>query len=179
MNHDTPRKILLIEDNPVDVSLFKEYLERTEKVKTELTVTNLFADALGYLGFNRFDLIILDLGLPDVIGTEGIEYLKKSIPNTPLIILTGCEDPEVGMNAIQLGAQDYLIKGKFDAFLLDKSIGYAIERHKLYLEMKNINLQLTNNIKQLELTNNALLNSRESVICYKNELETLRLKFAS
>jgi DNA-binding NarL/FixJ family response regulator len=179
MNQELPYKILLIEDNPFDVKLFEEYLSRTENFNSELTVTNLFANALGYVAVNQFDLIILDLGLPDVIGNEGIEYLIKVMPKTPLVILTGCNDINTGKNAIQLGAQDYLVKGNFDVKLLEKSLSYAIERHKHFLEIKSINSQLISNISQLEMTNKALKNSQNSVNQCKSEIANLKLKLAS
>ena len=85
---------------------------------------------------NNFDLILLDLFLPDAKNLEALEKIIHFTPDIPIIILTGLGDEELGISAVRIGAQDYLIKGEFDGPQLNRSLRYARERKMAELELR-------------------------------------------
>lgn len=137
---------LLIEDNLSDAQLFQELLSSSEVIKTTLHHTERFNEAIKALESedNNFDVVLLDLCLPDGQGVELVKQLKTLVPKVPVVVLTGIQDQNVAIAALQEGAQDYLVKS--DTFsterlqrlgyvdvgnLLAKTIQYAIERTEL------------------------------------------------
>jgi PAS domain S-box-containing protein len=121
-------KILIVEDNPGDLFLVKEFLKRTSLPSFEIFHVDTLENALVLLRKNSFKLILLDLFLSD---SEGIATFEKIYPlsaNAPVIVLTGLIDEKITSEALKKGAQDYLVKGEYDKKLLEKTIRYAIER---------------------------------------------------
>lgn len=121
-------KILIVEDNPGDLFLVKEFLKRTSLPTFEIFHADTLEKALSLLRNNSFKLILLDLFLAD---SEGISTFEKIYPlsaNAPVIVLTGLIDEKITSEALKKGAQDYLVKGDYDKKLLEKTIRYAIER---------------------------------------------------
>ncbi len=132
-------EILLFEDNPGDSGLIEEILEESNNLY-ELNVVESLEEGLDVLNNGHFDIILLDLGLPDSDGISTLIDVNKISPNTPIIVLTGLNDEELGILAMKRGAQDYLIKKEIDGKLLKRSIRYAIERKKIekqYLTLFN------------------------------------------
>ncbi|HEV7231048.1 MAG TPA: response regulator, partial [Bacteroidia bacterium] len=123
--------ILLIEDNPADSRLIELYLKETYGQSFTLVKTESLSDGLEALKKQKFSVIIIDLSLPDSSGLETFQGVYDHSPETPIIVLTGHYDDSVGMNAMKLGAQDFLIKGKIRSKGLRRSISYSIERAKL------------------------------------------------
>jgi two-component system, cell cycle sensor histidine kinase and response regulator CckA len=121
-------KILLIEDNPGDALLIREML--SEVGSYALKQADRLSSGLQLLQQNSFDVVLLDLGLPDSSGIETFRRVQKEKPEAPLIVLTGLTDEEIAVHAISLGAQDFLVKGKIDGELLARAIRYAIERKR-------------------------------------------------
>jgi DNA-binding response OmpR family regulator len=140
-----PTKILLIEDNPADVRLIVE-MTRNERFYIENVGT--LSDGLERLKQDDFTLILLDLSLPDSQGFETITSALKGAHNIPIVILTGVGDEELGIKAIQSGAQDYLVKGNITDDLLIRVLRYAMERSNLRNELEEIRLKH----QQLELS---------------------------
>jgi len=126
-------RILLVEDNLTDVLLVEEALTDMTVVGPQLTHFE-HADRLvaaeDLLAREEFDIILVDLGLPDGQGLENFERLQAIAPETPVIVLTGLSNHEVALEAIQRGAADYLIKTEVPGPLLERSIRYAIERKR-------------------------------------------------
>jgi PAS domain S-box-containing protein len=121
-------KILIVEDNPGDLFLVKEFLKRTALPSFQILHADTLKKALLLLKSHKFKIILLDLFLTD---SEGIETFEKIYPlsaNAPVIVLTGLVDEKVTAEALKKGAQDYLVKGDYDKKLLEKTIRYAIER---------------------------------------------------
>jgi len=123
-------RILLIEDNPGDVRLIKEMLSESKMATFDVETADRLSSGLELIANNRFDVILLDLGLPDSQGLSTLTKLSEIKPEAPVIVLTGFKDESVGVQAVKEGAQDYLIKGQVDNNLLAHSIKYAIERNK-------------------------------------------------
>jgi DNA-binding NtrC family response regulator len=124
--NNTPLKtILLVEDNAGDA--LRELLNEHASHRIELTHVECIADAEEHLAASEVDIILLDLGLPDVQGLDAVWRACTAAPQTPLVVLTGFDDESVGVQALHEGAQDFLVKGKIEPHGLLRSLGHAIE----------------------------------------------------
>jgi DNA-binding response OmpR family regulator len=128
-------KILLIEDNEAFAKLVRLALDDSEGKGSVLKRADRISTGLKLLEEEPFDVVLLDLGLPDSNGLDGIQRVQDKGLELPIIVLTGLSDDEVAVRAISLGAQDYLLKARIDGDLLYRAIRYAIERKKLILEL--------------------------------------------
>lgn len=133
-------RVLLVEDNPGDARLFKEAIKEAHASAFELTHCESFDQVLAYLARNSPDVIVLDLGLPDVGGVEAVQKVRVSAPSVPLVVLTGLDDEALAVQALHKGAQDYLIKGQLNTDLLIRALRYAIERHRTQTALQNQSL---------------------------------------
>jgi diguanylate cyclase (GGDEF)-like protein/PAS domain S-box-containing protein len=122
------KTVLLLEDNPGDARLLREMLNEQSSLQTQLTHLGCMSDAEKYLAEHAVDIILLDLGLPDAQGLEAVERAHAAAPHVPLVVLTGLDDETVAAQALQEGAQDYLIKGQIEARGLLRALRYAGER---------------------------------------------------
>lgn len=123
-------RLLVIEDNPGDYVLLQQYIKRSQLPVEQIIYAENMADVPALLKDNHFDIVILDLTLPDSVGVDSVITLDRLLPQTPIIVLSGMSTFETALQSIALGAQDYLVKGDFDEKLLAKSIQYSIERKK-------------------------------------------------
>ena len=129
-------KILLIEDNSGDARLIREMLADAMAGRFELTHAGRLSAGLTHLAEERFDLVLLDLSLPDSRGMDTFVQVHTHGPDVPVVVLTGNGDENLSSQAMRAGAQDYLVKGEIDGRLLVRSIRYAIERQELVLELE-------------------------------------------
>jgi PAS domain S-box-containing protein len=120
--------VLVVEDNPGDFILLRECLLQTPVQVGELACATTFDEAAVMLREKSFDLIFLDLSLPDTTGSDTFLSLKPYSGNIPVIILSGMVDLQLARQTITEGAQDYLLKDNLDAVTLAKSVSYSIER---------------------------------------------------
>jgi len=138
MNEKTTR-ILLVEDNLGDVRLLQEYLKESDSLNADLIHVDCLSEAVACLGeAASYDLVLLDLSLPDSQGLATFSAIQERAGNLPIILLTGNDDESLAVQAVQQGAQDYLVKGKVDADLLARAIRYGIERNRLLVEMEKV-----------------------------------------
>jgi PAS domain S-box-containing protein len=121
-------KILLVEDNPGDARLIQVYLAEADMASSMLTYTDRLADGIRRVREADFDVVLLDLSLPDASGLETLTKMHEAAATCPIVVLTGLNDGAVAREALRKGAQDYLIKGQIDSALLVRAIHYAIER---------------------------------------------------
>jgi PAS domain S-box-containing protein len=121
-------KVLLVEDNPGHAHLLREMLARTAPGQFDLTHVQRLSAAIQCLERDAFDLVLLDLSLPDSLGFETFERLHAQAPDAPVIVLSGFDDESLAVRAVREGAQDYLVKGQVDGNLLARAMRYAIER---------------------------------------------------
>lgn len=130
----TLHKVLLIEDNAADARLVSYYLDQTTLIKTKLTHVSNLKEGAALIEQESFSVILLDLSLHDSQGLATLQKLRNLFPKQILniIVLTGNIDKSLGIDAIRLGAQDYLIKSNLDPDILGKAIRFAIERHQTY-----------------------------------------------
>ncbi len=121
--------ILIVEDNPADARLVSEMLKEATLYSFSITNTCRIDDASKILKKEKFDIVLLDLGLPDNHdGLSGFETIIANNPNIPIIVLTGLNDEALGIEAVRKRAADYLVKGQLNSNVLVRSIRYALER---------------------------------------------------
>lgn len=125
---DEAPSILLVEDNPGDVRLVEELLRAAWVVAGSINHVSSVEDAIGRVAEDVPACILLDLSLPDAQGLGTLERVRDAHPSVPIVVLTGTDDEAQAVQAVQEGAQDYLIKGQVDGHLLGRAIRYAIER---------------------------------------------------
>lgn len=131
MDNNINLNILLIEDNPGDAFLIKFYLEDSVLKFARLLHAEYLKTAVDLLQNNEFDVILLDLNLPDSKGIETLETVLEASQGSVVIVLTGLSDEELGLETVKKGAQDFLVKGQFDGKVLTSSVRYAFERYQL------------------------------------------------
>jgi signal transduction histidine kinase len=131
MAEETPIKILLIEDNPGDARLARALLEEVPFARFEVGEATTLAGGIRLLQQEAFDVVLLDLSLPDASGLQGVAHIHQASPGMPVVVLTGLNDPAVYNQAVQAGAQDFLVKGEGDGNIMARSIRYAIERKRV------------------------------------------------
>jgi PAS domain S-box-containing protein len=122
--------ILLVEDNRGDARLIREELNEALGGKYSLAHADCLEDCVNFLEQREFDVILLDLGLPDSQGFDTLVRVKGKSAKYPIIILTGLDSEDVAIKSLREGAQDYLVKGEINARILGKAIHYAIERRQ-------------------------------------------------
>lgn len=149
--------VLLVEDNEGDARLARELIQEAHPGGFVITHVTRLSIAIRCLRHDQFDAVLLDLTLLETHGLDTLRPLKKLFPSLPIIILSGVTDEALAIEAMQHGAQDYLIKGRVDGYTLVRSIRYAIERQRieLQLEFTNRNLESMNQ-QLLEARNHAL-----------------------
>lgn len=143
-------KVLLVEDINFDAAIIKNMLTKEadnnfKKTTFEIVRARSFKDAKLKLDSDFFNIVLLDLTLPDSSGLDTLKRIYSETPETPIIVLTSLNDQLMAINTVKEGAQDYLVKGQFDSKLLLRSIHYSIERHKMLVALRSMALidQLT------------------------------------
>jgi two-component system, cell cycle sensor histidine kinase and response regulator CckA len=130
LNLAHPIKVLLVEDDPAAIDVLLANLAEVTTARFDLTPAQALSSAIEELERTRFDVVLLDLGLPDSKGLGTLAAVHKTAPRVPIVVLTGHSDEALAVRAAQTGAQDYLVKGLVDNQSLVRSIRYAIERKR-------------------------------------------------
>ncbi len=134
-------EVLLVEDNSGDVRLLREMFAKEPPGSFALTHFQRMGEALAHLATERVDILLLDMGLPDAHGLETLHRALVVAPGVPVIVLTGMEDEALAAQAMNDGAQDYLIKGQIESRALPRALRHAIERHRLHAQAETIRTQ--------------------------------------
>jgi two-component system cell cycle sensor histidine kinase/response regulator CckA len=127
MNEPATR-VLLIEDDPRDSRLVREMLGAAPGASFVVAHEESLAPGLERLGRDAVDVVLLDLGLPDCDGLETFDRVHQAAPTVPIVVLSHVDDETPAMEAARRGAQDYLVKGRMDAYALARTVRYAIQR---------------------------------------------------
>lgn len=123
--------ILLVEDNLGDARLIQVLLAEEAGDDMRLTHVPRLSEAVRVLRQDHFDVVLLDLSLPDSHGLETVQALRRQAGNVPVVVLSGLDNEAVALGALKSGAEDYLVKGRADGTLIKRSILYAVERHRI------------------------------------------------
>ncbi|MGF1540190.1 MAG: diguanylate cyclase domain-containing protein [Pleurocapsa sp.] len=129
-------KILLVEDNLADADWIGEILTAETWQQLDLKHVKRVREALDSLSQDDFDAILLDLSLPDSQGIDSLDLVKQQAPQLPIVVLTALNDRNIAIESVRQGAQDYLVKGRFEGELLSRSIYYAIERQRTEVNLR-------------------------------------------
>ena len=131
-------RILMVEDNPGDVRLLREHLVGNRSVTEVFHVVHVerLALALQSLDEGAFEVVLLDLSLPDSQGIGTLTKITSARPGMPIVVLTSLDDEILGLQLLQRGAQDYLVKGEVTGSLLRRSLRYAVERKRAEVELR-------------------------------------------
>ena len=149
MIKESQLEILLVEDNPGDARLLQELLRcTTSRIRFLIRHVETLAEAVQCLRQRKFNVVLLDLSLPDSLGMETIGGIHAVAPKVPIVVLTGVDDEQMGTHAVRRGAQDYLIKGQVDGRLIMRSILYSIERNRIEEELKTLNETLEERVAE-------------------------------
>jgi len=133
---DDQVSVLLIEDNPGDARLLQEMMADAKGVSVHIAWVRRLKEGLQTLQESDFDIVLLDLSLPDSEGFETFATLHTNAPHLPIVVLSGLNDETLAVKAVRQGAQDYLVKGQIDGPLLARAIQYAIERKRIQEETR-------------------------------------------
>jgi diguanylate cyclase (GGDEF)-like protein len=149
-------EVLLVDGDQDDARLVAAWLEAASLDAFRVTRVGSFAAALGRVAATGFDVVLLDLMLPDVPGVRAVSELRRAAPGLPVLVLSSLDDERLAFEAVLNGAQDYLIKGQSDPGLLRRSIRHAIERQRVERELS----QLAKHDPLTGLPNRALFHDR-------------------
>lgn len=142
-------RLLLVEDNPDDQALTMRLLNNAPDVEFDLEVVSRLSDAIALLSTIKFDVMLVDLALPDSTNLDTLRELQQKAPEVAMIALTGSANPQTERAAFAMGAQDYLIKGQDDARILMRAIRHAMARKRLENEQAELTRQLRKALAEL------------------------------
>jgi len=168
-------KILLIEDDIADIELLDAYLSDVENFYYDLTSVHSLEEARGIFENQVFSIVIMDLGLISSKGIDTYRAYKDFKIDLPVLIVTGLDDQETGMQAINEGAQDYLVKGQFDGNTMVQAICYAIARYQIEEKLRvsnkelrrlknNLEQQVANTVKMMMDKDSSLISQSQQIL---------------
>lgn len=128
--------LLIVEDDVDDFYIVKELLQKDEHTNYEFFHTGKLHSAVYLSSQRKIDVILLDLNIEDSEGLDTLKKIIRELPDTPIVVLTGLNEEQVGRKAIQNGATDYIPKAHATTYLLSRAITYGIERNRLISEIK-------------------------------------------
>jgi diguanylate cyclase (GGDEF)-like protein/PAS domain S-box-containing protein len=129
--NDSPTTVLLVEDNPADARLIQQVLASTNGQSFRIEWVTRLSEALARLGEGSFEVILLDLALPDAQGIAAFDQVHQAAPSSVILVLSAASDEEIARQAVQRGANDYLVKGHVDAHWLPRALRYLMERQAI------------------------------------------------
>ncbi|RCJ31622.1 hybrid sensor histidine kinase/response regulator [Nostoc minutum NIES-26] len=141
-------KILLIEDNSAEARLLQELLKQAQSKEFSLVHVKRLQAALQELNQDTYDVILLDLTLPDSQGLSSLPRLINHAPSLPIVVLTNTNDEELAIEAVRQGAQDYLLKRQVNVDVLVRSVNYAIERKQVLETLRTVNETLQTRVEE-------------------------------
>lgn len=141
-------RIGLLEDNPGDARLIAEMLREPPVTRYRLTLSSRMDELLESLDREPIEVLLLDLGLPDSQGMDTFHRINDRAPGLPIVIFSGADDEQLASEAVSCGAQDYLVKGRINSFLLKRAIRYAVERKRAEEEIRTLNRELESRVAE-------------------------------
>jgi sigma-B regulation protein RsbU (phosphoserine phosphatase) len=144
-----PVRVLIIEDNAGDSRLLTELLSESPSHLFQTRTAQRLSEALEMLARNSADVVLTDLSLPDSEGLNTFHRIHERAPHVPVIVLTGHDDEALALKTVEAGAQDYLVKGHVDSYLLTRAIRYSVKRAQMENELAEERNLLRNVINNL------------------------------
>lgn len=141
---EPPRRsveLLLVEDDPVLADGLQQALELTQEFQFQIRHVAKLSEALRAVSEKSYDVVILDLTLPDAEGLDAPLALRTAAVDVPIVVLTGVDDDRLAEENVRAGMQDYLLKNEISSTLLVRAIRYAIERNRLVKRLKELSLK--------------------------------------
>lgn len=166
--------VLLVEDSPTDADLFRKMFIRSGKKGSLINVERL-SQGIDVCNQQTFNVVLLDLNLPDSDGLETVTEFRAAVPDIPVVVLTVSDDEELALQAMARGAQDYLVKDQITIQLLVRSLRYAIERGEVSKQLKDSEQAILRALEQEQKLN--LLKSSFIAIAsheFRNPMSTIR-----
>ncbi len=154
-------KVLLVEDDAIDKLIVERILAKCfRSIEFVTDSAGSLSEAIEGLNIGKYDVVLLDLMLPDSEGLETVRRIKKINSHIPIVVLTGLDDEQTGLSAIKTGAMDYLIKSQISDNMLVRTIRYAIERKRMQLALEEahdkLEMQVEKRTRKLSKTNELL-----------------------
>ena len=161
-------KILLVEDNLGDAGLLRAAIADIGRdlFSFQLAHVDRLSSAVAALQGERFDVVLLDLSLPDSSGLQTVRGMRQADPAIPIVVMSGLSDEQVALEAMRMGAQDYLVKGQIDSGMIVRAINHAIERQRIETDLRQqreriatlheINLAITETLNLRAMTERLL-----------------------
>jgi len=131
-------RVLLVEDSAADARMVREALKEMTGSNFELVHVSRLDHALGQLESESFDVVLLDLELPDARGLTALARVRNAAPDIPVVVSSGHGDEGLALEAVKNGAQDYLLKDRGDGVLLFRALSYAVERKRAELRIRHL-----------------------------------------
>lgn len=169
---DRSIRVLLVEDNGEDARLVREALREVRNARFELVHVERLSEALRRLSDDRFDVVLLDLSLPDGERLDTVIRVHQHAKGVPVVVLTGFDDEAMAVKALREGAQDYLVKGELNGNLLARAMRYAVERKRTDEEIQR-HLQRITFLRDMSLATTSTLDLRGVLDILLEKIEPL------
>jgi signal transduction histidine kinase len=141
-------QVLLVEDSASDATLLEESILSSGVEDISVSVAKSLKESADHIKNNHIDATLLDLSLPDSSGLETVQRVRIVCPDMPIVVLTGIDNEKTGIEAVRMGAQDYLVKGQADGRLIARAVRYAIERKRAEQEIQKAKEELELRVKE-------------------------------
>lgn len=141
-------QVLLVEDSASDAALLQESILSSGVKDLSVSVVGSLRESADHFKNNHIDATLLDLSLPDSSGLETVQRVRIVCPDMPIVVLTGIDDEKTGIEAVRMGAQDYLVKGQADGRLIARAVRYAIERKRAEQEIQKARDELEVRVRE-------------------------------
>lgn len=174
-----PVRVLIVEDDAGDSRLLTELLSETAPLFFQSRTANRLDEALDLLARNNTDVVLTDLSLPDSEGLETFQRIRECAPHVPVIVLSGLDDEALALKTVEAGAQDYLVKGRVDSYLLARAIRYSLKRAQMEHELaeeRNLLRNVINNLLESIYVKDAKGRYRLDNIAHMRSLGASRLE---
>ncbi len=141
-------RVLLVEDSPSDARLLCEFLQDYPPQKFAIEAVERLEEAIRLVAEKVFDVVLLDLTLPDSTGLDTCTRMRRAAPRVPIVVLTGVDDETMALEALRQGVEDYLVKGQIQGGMVGRAMRYAVERKQAQEALRELNATLESRVRR-------------------------------